>query len=307
MIEINTNNILETIVFGQVTLGNILLFVVIILLTFCVAHIFSRIFRRSMSGKIEAKSIDLILKTIRTIIYVIGIIAACSQLKIDLSGLLVAGGVVGVAIGFASQNTLSNLVAGILLIFERPISVGNSIIVNNTEGVVEEIGLLSTKIKTYGGLYVRVPNDKLFTSEITNLDANVARRFEYDVSIRYSDDAKKAIAATKRVIEQHPYALKNPAPSIYVDELGAHGIELKVKIWAPSGFWWDARTELLWTIFKALRKEDIDVPFDQLTVWFGEEDAAKLQQNLESGSDLTVEEILGKSEKAPENASLVGA
>lgn len=307
MIEINTNNILETIVFGQVTLGNILLFVVIILLTFCVAHIFSRIFRRSMSGKIEAKSIDLILKTIRTIIYVIGIIAACSQLKIDLSGLLVAGGVVGVAIGFASQNTLSNLVAGILLIFERPISVGNSIIVNNTEGVVEEIGLLSTKIKTYGGLYVRVPNDKLFTSEITNLDANVARRFEYDVSIRYSDDAKKAIAATKRVIEQHPYALKNPAPSIYVDELGAHGIELKVKIWSPSGFWWDARTELLWTIFKALRKEDIDVPFDQLTVWFGEEDAAKLQQNLESGSDLTVEEILGKSEKAPENASLVGA
>lgn len=307
MIEINTNNILETIVFGQVTLGNILLFVVIILLTFCVAHIFSRIFRRSMSGKIEAKSIDLILKTIRTIIYVIGIIAACSQLKIDLSGLLVAGGVVGVAIGFASQNTLSNLVAGILLIFERPISVGNSIIVNNTEGVVEEIGLLSTKIKTYSGLYVRVPNDKLFTSEITNLDANVARRFEYDVSIRYSDDAKKAIAATKRVIEQHPYALKNPAPSIYVDELGAHGIELKVKIWSPSGFWWDARTELLWTIFKALRKEDIDVPFDQLTVWFGEEDAAKLQQNLESGSDLTVEEILGKSEKAPENASLVGA
>ena len=72
---------------------------------------------------------------------------------------------------------------------------------------------------------------------------------------------------------------------------------------SPSGFWWDARTELLWSIFKALRQEDIDVPFDQLTVWFGEEDAAKLQSSLAEGTDMTVEEILGKSEKAPENAN----
>ncbi|MBQ4598109.1 MAG: mechanosensitive ion channel family protein, partial [Methanocorpusculum sp.] len=247
--------------------------------------------------------IDLTVKSLRTVIYVIGVIVACSQLKIDISGLLVAGGVVGVAVGFASQNTLSNLVAGILLMFERPIGVGDSIVVNGTEGYVEGIGLLSTRVRTYSGLYVRIPNDSLFTSEITNLVSNVARRFDYNISIRYSDDAKKAIKAAKRVIDQHPYALKNPAPSVYVDELGAHGIELKVRIWSPSGFWWDARTELLWSIFKALRQEDIDVPFDQLTVWFGEEDAAKLQSSLAEGTDMTVEEILGKSEKAPENAN----
>ena len=303
MAEIDTNGIFNSLVYGQVTVGNIILFILFIVITFILARVISGLIRRTLAGKTEAKTIDLTVKSIRTIIYAVGIIVACTQLKIDLSGLLVAGGVVGVAVGFASQNTLSNLVAGILLMFERPIGVGDSIVVNGTEGYVEGIGLLSTRVRTYSGLYVRIPNDSLFTSEITNLVSNVARRFDYNISIRYSDDAKKAIKAAKRVIDQHPYALKNPAPSVYVDELGAHGIELKVRIWSPSGFWWDARTELLWSIFKALRQEDIDVPFDQLTVWFGEEDAAKLQSSLAEGTDMTVEEILGKSEKAPENAN----
>ena len=303
MAEIDTNGIFNSLVYGQVTVGNIILFILFLVITFTLARVISGLIRRTLAGKTEAKTIDLTVKSIRTIIYAVGIIVACTQLKIDLSGLLVAGGVVGVAVGFAIQNTLSNLVAGILLMFERPVNVGDSIIVNGTEGYVEGIGLLSTRVRTYSGLYVRIPNDSLFTSEITNLVSNVARRFDYNISIRYSDDAKKAIKAAKRVIEEHPYALKNPAPSVYVDSLGAHGIELKVRIWSPSGFWWDARTELLWTIFKALRHEDIDVPFDQLTVWFGEEDAAKLQSSLEEGTDMTVEEILGKSEKAPENAN----
>ena len=303
MADVDLNGITDAIVFANLTVGNIIIFLLLLVATFIIARVVSSIIRRSLSGKTEAKTIDLTVKSLRTVIYVIGVIVACSQLKIDISGLLVAGGVVGVAVGFASQNTLSNLVAGILLMFERPIGVGDSIVVNGTEGYVEGIGLLSTRVRTYSGLYVRIPNDSLFTSEITNLVSNVARRFDYNISIRYSDDAKKAIKAAKRVIDQHPYALKNPAPSVYVDELGAHGIELKVRIWSPSGFWWDARTELLWSIFKALRQEDIDVPFDQLTVWFGEEDAAKLQSSLAEGTDMTVEEILGKSEKAPENAN----
>jgi len=303
MAEIDSTGILHTFVYGQLTVGNIILFILFLAATFVLVRLVSGVLRRTLAGKTEAKIIDITVKSVRTIIYVIGIIVACTQLKIDLSGLLVAGGVVGVAVGFASQNTLSNLVAGILLMFERPVNVGDSIVVNGTEGYVEGIGLLSTRVRTYSGLYVRIPNDSLFTSEITNMVSNVARRFDYNISIRYSDDAKKAIKAVKRVINEHPYALKNPAPSVYVDNLGAHGIELKVRIWSPSGFWWDARTELLWTIFKVLRQEDIDVPFDQLTVWFGQEDAEKLSNSLESGSDMTVEEILGKSEKSPENAN----
>ncbi len=303
MAEVNVTEIFDAMLFDQLTVGNLIVFILIVIATFIVVRIVSSILRRTLAGRTEAKERDLLIKTVRTIIYVIGFVTACSQLKIDISGLLVAGGVVGVAIGFASQNTLSNLVAGILLMFERPISVGDSIIVNNNEGYVEEIGLLSTRIRTYSGLYIRIPNDSLFTSDITNLVSNVARRFDYKITIRYSDDANKAKRAIERVIDQHPYALKNPEPFIFVDELESRGIQLKVRIWSPSGFWWDARTELLWSIFKALRQEDIIVTYDQMTLWFGKEDAAKLQASLDAGSDMTVEEILGKSRISPENAN----
>ena len=303
MAEIDIPSILDSLIYGQLTVGNVVVFFLLLVATFVIARIISGILRRTLAGKTEAKTIDLTVKSVRTVIYVIGVIVACSQLKIDLSGLLVSGGVVGVAAGFASQNTLSNLVAGILLMFERPISIGDSIIVNETEGYVESIGLLSTRVRTYSGLYVRIPNDSLFTSEITNLVSNVARRFDFIINLKYTEDAKKAMKIAKRVIDNHPYALKNPSPFIYVDDIGNHGIELKIRIWSPSGFWWDARTELLWMIYKAFRQEDITVSYEQLTVWFGEEDAAKLSRSLEAGTDMTVEEILGKSEKSPENAN----
>ena len=177
MAEINTT-ILASFIYGQVTVGNIVIFILLLVVTFILARAVSGVLRRTLAGKTEAKTIDLTVKSIRTVIYVVGIIVACTQLKIDLSGLLVAGGVVGVAVGFASQNTLSNLVAGILLMFERPVNIGDSIVVNGTEGYVEGIGLLSTRVRTYSGLYVRIPNDSLFTSEITNMVSNVARHFD---------------------------------------------------------------------------------------------------------------------------------
>lgn len=303
MADVDINGITDAIVFANLTVGNILIFLILLIATFILARVVSTVIRRSLAGKTEAKTIDLTVKSIRTVIYVVGIVVACTQLKIDLSGLLVAGGVVGVAVGFASQNTLSNLVAGILLMFERPISIGDSIIVNDTEGYVERIGLLSTRVRTYSGLYVRIPNDSLFTSEITNLVSNVARRFDLVIRLKYTEDAKAAMNIAKRVIDEHPYALKDPAPFLYVDAVENHGIELKIRIWSPSGFWWDARTDLLWMIFKALRQEGITVSYEQLTVWFGKEDAAKLMNSLEGDSNMTVEEILGKTAPSPENAN----
>ena len=303
MADVDINGILDSFVYGQLTVGNIVIFLLLLAATFIIARVISGVLRRTLAGKTEAKTIDLTVKSVRTIVYVIGIIVACTQLKIDLSGLLVAGGVVGVAVGFASQNTLSNLVAGILLMFERPISVGDSIIVNGTEGYVESIGMLSTRVRTYSGLYVRIPNDSLFTSEITNLVSNVARRFDFVINLKYNEDASKAMKVAKRVIKDHPYALENPSPFIYVDDIKNNGVELKIRVWSPSGFWWDARTELLWMIYKAFRNEGIEISYEQLTIWFGKEEAAKLQSSLESGSNMTVEEILGKSEKAPENAN----
>lgn len=261
----------ETVLINNITYGDILGAVIILIGTLIVAKILSGIVNRMFTGKVEKNNIVFMQKLTRWVIYFIGFLVMSPLLHIDFSGLMVAGGIVAVAVGFASQNTLSNFVAGLLLMFERPISVSDNIKINGTQGYVEDIGLMSTTLRTYEGIYVRVPNETMFTSDITNYVAHVARRFEYLVSIRYTDDAVKAIEVIKGVIEKHPYALRSPSPDVYVDELGAHGVNLVVRIWAPSGYWWDARKDLLWKIFKALRAADIDIPFEQLVIWEGKD------------------------------------
>ncbi|MDD2295937.1 MAG: mechanosensitive ion channel [Eubacteriales bacterium] len=294
------NSFLDTPLFGAITYGNLLAAIIILAGTYVVAKVLSVIVMRVLTGKVEVNNSTFLAKLVRWLTYFVGIVAASPFLHIDFSGLIVAGGILAFAISFASQSTLSNFVAGVLLMFERPVGVGDNISVNGTEGYVEDIGILSTTIRTYSGIFVRIPNESMFTSDITNYVAHIARRFDYDIGIRYTDDADKAIKVIKGIIEKHPYALKNPAPSVYVDELGNNSINLKVRIWAPSGFWWDVRTDLLWKIFQALRKADIDIPFPQLTLWYGEEPPKPAKTG--KGSGFTPQEVLGKSESSPENA-----
>ena len=286
---------------GEITYGDIIAAVIILLATYVIGRILSVVVMRILAGKVEVSNSAFLAKLAKWLTYFVGIVAASPFLHIDFSGLMVAGGIVAIAIGFASQNTLSNFVAGVLLMFERPVGTGDNISVNGIQGYVEDIGLLSTTIRTYEGIFVRIPNESMFSSAITNYVAHIARRFDYTIGIRYSDDANKAIKVIKEVIAMHPYALVNPAPSVYVDELSASSIIIKIRIWSPSGFWWDVRTDMLWKMFQALRKAGIDIPFPQLTLWTGE-DAAKSAKVVAKSSSFSPQEVLGKSEASPENA-----
>ena len=289
--KLTGNSILDFKLFADFTIGNLIGVLIIAVVVFVLIKIVSRLIRRGLSGKIDAKNIDGTVKLACGVIIFLGILGASPLLHIDFNGLLVAGGVVGVAVGFASQNTLSNFIAGILLMIERPIGIGDEINIAGFEGYVETISLLSTKIKTYDGDILRIPNSTVFSAQITNLVTNVARRFVYSIDIRYTDDAEKAVRIIRETALRNPYILTEPAPSIYVNELGAHGINILVKLWSPSQYWWDAKIEVLWTLFKALRKGGIDIPFNQLTLWYGEDDAAKLQSSIDT--DKSAAEIIG--------------
>ncbi len=295
------NTLLDSKIIGEITFGNLFAAIIIIIATYIIGKFISILVLRILAGKVDPNNSTFLVKLVKWVIYFIGFLIASPFLHIDLSGLMVAGGVVAVALGFASQNTLSNFVAGVLLMFERPVALGDNISVNGTEGYVQEIGLLSTTIRTYEGIFVRIPNDSMFSSDITNYVAHIARRFDYDIGISYSEDADKAIGIIKEVIDKHPYALRSPAPTIYVDLLDASSVNLKVRIWAPSGYWWDVKTELLWKIFKALRTAGVDIPFQQVTLWFGD-DAEKMKQ-LTKGTGFSPNEVLGKSIPSPENAN----
>ncbi|HEC88562.1 MAG TPA: mechanosensitive ion channel family protein, partial [Thermoplasmata archaeon] len=179
------------------------------------------------------------------------------------------GGILGIVIGFASQTVVSNLISGIFLMIEKPIKVGDGVNINDVSGIVEDIKVLSTTIRTYDGIYVRIPNEKVFNSNIQNYVAHGARRFEYKIGIRYKDDAEKAISIIKDLLEENPLVLKEPSPTIFVEELGESSVNLNIKIWAPSSVWYSVYTEMLWKIKTALEKKGIEIPFPQRVIWMG--------------------------------------
>ncbi|WP_292366354.1 MULTISPECIES: mechanosensitive ion channel family protein [unclassified Methanoculleus] len=267
----NATEILEIPVgVGDITIGNLLYFVIILTLGVIVAKIVSINVRRVLSERLPKNERELLTKLINYGIIIWAFVIALPQLNFDLSGLLVAGGIVGLVIGFASQSVVSNLVSGLFLMFEHPIKIGDNINVGDVSGSVEDIRILSTVVKTYDGIYVRIPNETVFTSNITNYVHNAARRFEYQIGIRYEDDADAAIRIAKEVIATHPFALKSPAPSVFVDNLGDNSVNLTAYIWAPARNWWDVRTDLLLKIKQALEENGIEIPFPQRTVWFAD-------------------------------------
>lgn len=275
-------DILNTAIYGDITVWDVLIVTATFALAFVIAKVVTINLKKILSDKVKKDVLEIILKIVNWGIVIIAIIAVLPQLNIDLSGLLVAGGFAGLIIGFATQSVVANLVSGLFLMIERPIKIGDQVSIEGVSGFVEDIHIFSTIIRTYDGIYIRIPNEKVFTSNITNYVANVARRFEYTIGIRYADDADRAIEIIKKVIDTHPFALKNPSPTVFVDSLGESSVDISVRIWAPSAVWYDVKMDLLWKIKVELEKNGIEIPFPQRVIWFGDKGGVK----VESGKDI---------------------
>ncbi len=264
-------DVLGSPVYGDITVGEVIFSVVVMALSVLLAKSVTIYLRRIIGDRMEKNYRELILKLIYYLIILVGFITILPVLGLNPSGLLVAGGITGIVIGFASQSVVSNLISGIFILWEKPIKIGDQVQVGGISGFVEDINVMSTIIRTYDGLFVRIPNQTLFTGNITNYTGNVVRRFEYRIGIRYSDDAERAVEVIRKVIDEEPFALKNPAPAVFVDELGDNAVMVSVKIWAPVQVWYDVKMRLLQKIRAELERNGIEIPFPQRVVWFANE------------------------------------
>jgi len=256
----------DTVVFGEVTVLDLIVFAISVVIIVIVARIIAIYLKRALSDRMERAELDKLVKVVQAVIILFGIWFALPSFDVDIGQLLVVGGTVGLIIAFASQKIVSNFGSGIFLLIERPVKIGDTIQIGDISGTVNQIRILSTIVKTYEGIYVRIPNEQVFSSDITNFVANPALRFEYTVSIGYGADAGKAVRVIRTLLQEHPFVLKNPAPSIFVSELGDSGVKITIYIWAPSRVWWSVRTELLQKIKEALEHEGIEIPFPQRVV-----------------------------------------
>jgi len=254
-----------------ITLLDVFMFAIILVISVIIAKIVRLNIRRTLKDKVPKTTLTTVEKVVYYTIIFIGFIVAIPYIGFSLSGLLVAGGIAGIVLGLATQTVISNLISGMFLMAEKPMKIGDGVAIGDISGVVKDIRILSTTIRTWDGIYVRIPNEKVFTSSIYNYNAHPARRFEYKVGIAYKSDADKAIKIIKNLLDEHPLILKEPAPQIFVEELADSSVNLIVRIWAPSSEWYGVKTEMLWKIKVAIEEAGIEIPFPQLVIWKGEE------------------------------------
>ena len=251
---------LSTPIAGNLTLWDIAVIAATIAAAFIIARLISLYLKRTFTGKVRGKDLDILLKVITWAIVIAAVLIILSQLNIDLSGLLLAGGVIGIVIGIASQSVVGNLISGIFLIIERPVSIGDEVKIGDVEGYVEDIRILSTLLRTPQGIYLRMPNQQVFTSNILNFVANPARRVEYSLGVHLGEDVGKLREVILGVLAASPYSLVRPAPEVSVSTVGDDRILLTVYYWTPSQAYIDAKPAVLEGIQKELAGRGIPIP-----------------------------------------------
>ncbi len=219
----------------------------------------------------ESEHIDNTLKPIiravvRYGVLILVLVAALGQLGVQTASILAALGAIGLAIGLALQGTLSNIAAGIMLLWLRPFEAGDFIETDSVTGTVVELGLFATQIRTWDGLYKFVPNSGLWNTTLTNYTRNPTRLVLLEFGIAYEDDIAKGRQVLQEVASEHVNVLDDPLPVIVPLSLGDSAVVLQMRAWAPTDVFWDTRWDLTETGKKRLEEAGITIPFPQRVV-----------------------------------------
>lgn len=194
------------------------------------------------------------------VIIILSCVFALGRVGVELSNLLAAAGILTVAISFAAQTSVSNVISGIFLLFDRPFSIGDTIKVDTTVGVVQGIGLLSSKVRTFENLVVRIPNEALLKSTITNYSLVQVRRVEISVTISQEADIEQVGELLMEMLRAHEGTLTEPEPVVLTDLTTETGVILLSRAWVLRTEYVQRRSDLTAAILTLLREHKIPRP-----------------------------------------------
>nr|WP_285903217.1 mechanosensitive ion channel family protein [Alkalimarinus sediminis] len=198
------------------------------------------------------------------------LIASLKQMGFELGVLLGAAGVLSVAIGFASQTSMSNIISGMFLLGERAVSVGDSIKVGNTVGEVISIDWLSIKLRTFDNLYVRLPNEAIIKTEMINMSRFKIRRFDLMISVAYQEDLALVKDVLFNLVTKDTACLDDPEPQVIVDGFGDSGVNIRLAVWAKSEEFLKFKSSMNEKVKAAFDNAGIEIPFPHISLYAGE-------------------------------------
>lgn len=196
---------------------------------------------------------------------VVALFAAISAMGFDLSNLALIAGALSVGIGFGLQSIVNNFVSGLILLFERPIKVGDWVVTASGEGTVKKISVRSTEIETFNRASIIVPNSELISQSVTNwTHKNRLGRIIIPVGVSYKSDPELVRDVLLKCAKNHPQTLAYPAPYVTWQDFGASSLDFDVRVFIRDiGDILGVKTDLRFAIFKALKEAGIEIPFPQ--------------------------------------------
>ncbi len=191
------------------------------------------------------------------------------ELGFGIAPLLGAAGIVGIALGFASQTSVSNIISGFFLMAEQPFVVGDIIQVGTTLGKVQSIDMLSVKLQTFDNKFVRIPNESLVKTEFTNITRYPIRRLDVAVGVAYKEDVEHVREVLTEVARANPMALMEPEPRVQFEGYGESSLNFSFRLWTLRENWLDLKDDIHQEVKEAFDREGIEIPFPHRSVYTG--------------------------------------
>jgi len=219
-----------------------------------------------IKAKVDNILVNFIASIISTILLLFVVIATLDQLGVATTSLIALIGAAGLAVGLALQGTLQNLASGVMLIIFRPFNDGDFIEAAGVSGVVEQIGIFTTTMRTGDNREIIIPNGEIFGGTITNYSKRATRRIDMVFGIGYDDDLKKAKDILNKILEEDDRVLSDPAPLVAVSELADSSVNFNVRPWCNTSEYWNVYFDIHEKVKLTFDAEGISIPYPQMDI-----------------------------------------
>jgi small-conductance mechanosensitive channel len=250
-----------------VTLSSVVMFIVVITIFYILSRLLQNLLRSKILThfRIDKGTQFTMSRISHYLVMIIGLIVAFQFIGIDLSGLAVIVGLLSVGIGFGLQNITSNFIAGIILLFERPIKIGDRVTVGRTEGDVVAINMRSTTVRSLNNIAFIVPNSEFISTQVINWSHGDPKvRLVVEVGVSYNSNLDLVVRALREVADESPYVLKTPEPDVLLSGFGDSAWNMELRVWLPDPYrYYFIRSEINCAIVRKFKQLEIEIPYPQ--------------------------------------------
>ena len=229
----------------------------------------ARIARSFATTRSSPAQADVAARLVLWTVITIAVVSALREVGFDLSIFMGAAGLLTVAVGFASQTSASNLISGLFLLFERPFGIRDTIRIGTTTGEVVSTDLLSVRLRTFDNLLVRVPNETLLKTEITNLSHFPLRRFDLQIVVGFEHDLGQVRAQILELVRRDTRVLDEPEAVAHFVAFLDHGAQFQISVWAVRGSYLQVKNDLPLDVHRGLAALGVQMPIPPRRIQVG--------------------------------------